>query len=26
MPPLTSIDDLLEQMVQHRASDLHVTV
>src|SRR6202049_2022904 len=26
MPPLTSIDDLLEQMVGLNASDLHVTV
>jgi twitching motility protein PilT len=26
MPQLTSIDDLLEQMVAHGASDLHVTV
>jgi twitching motility protein PilT len=26
MPELTSIDDLLEQMVAHNASDLHVTV
>src|SRR6266852_3369090 len=26
MPQLTSIDDLLEQMVGHGASDLHVTV
>jgi twitching motility protein PilT len=26
MPQLTSIDDLLEQMVTHNASDLHVTV
>jgi twitching motility protein PilT len=26
MPQLTSIDDLLEQMVAHNASDLHVTV
>jgi twitching motility protein PilT len=26
MPQLTSIDDLLEQMVAHSASDLHVTV
>ena len=26
MPQLTSIDDLLEQMVAHNASDLHITV
>jgi twitching motility protein PilT len=26
MPQLTSIDDLLEQMVAHGASDLHITV